>query len=384
MAGCGGGVRNAAKTPSLVAAFLLVVLTTASAEAYDAKVNWRAVAGAKSYRMYVRYNDDAYALVGEKPATVAAGTLLSNTIDVALAMTTSFAVTSVGDGGSESGKSNAVVVAYALAARVADTDGDGLTNAQEDIDLDGVVDAGETNPRDADTDHDGLSDSQELSVYATNPLRADTDGDGTSDGREVAAGTGPRDASTSPNVFVTAADRYASFSGAMKTGTQYAAGADLDPAANSLGVRLVYAGSMANALVAGSGDKVSYRVKLPKAGQWFAWGRFYYPGAPGSNDANSFWLRVDAHSALKFGNDTRFRKWHWDGDGESDSNGSVALALGYLTAGTHVVTVEKREVNPIPPRLDVLLLTLDGKTVPKDADAVAWIARNPAGAGVQR
>ncbi|GAB4007373.1 binary toxin-like calcium binding domain-containing protein [Nocardioides ultimimeridianus] len=58
-----------------------------------------------------------------------------------------------------------------------DTDGDGLTDAQE-------AQLG-TNPNNPDTDGDGLTDGQEVTTYGTDPLKADTDGDGINDGDEV-------------------------------------------------------------------------------------------------------------------------------------------------------------------------------------------------------
>jgi hypothetical protein len=60
---------------------------------------------------------------------------------------------------------------------VADSDGDGLLNAQELL-------IG-TDPNDADTDDDGLSDGQEVLIHGTDPLNPDTDGDGLSDADEV-------------------------------------------------------------------------------------------------------------------------------------------------------------------------------------------------------
>ncbi|HET6527461.1 MAG TPA: OmpA family protein [Balneolaceae bacterium] len=81
-----------------------------------------------------------------------------------------------------------------------DTDGDGLTDAEEmelgtdpntaDTDGDGLVDGAEVNeyntdPLTADTDGDGLNDGDEVNSYNTDPTEADTDGDGLNDGDEV-------------------------------------------------------------------------------------------------------------------------------------------------------------------------------------------------------
>lgn len=87
-----------------------------------------------------------------------------------------------------------------------DPDGDGLTNAEEEVlgtdkydsdtDGDGVDDGTEvglgTDPLDPDTDDDGLTDGEELDIN-TDPLDPDTDGGGVEDGQEVAEGRDPRD-----------------------------------------------------------------------------------------------------------------------------------------------------------------------------------------------
>lgn len=59
----------------------------------------------------------------------------------------------------------------------ADSDGDGLTNAEEQ--------AAGTSSRQADTDGDGLTDGEEVKTYGTDPLKQDTDGDGLTDGDEI-------------------------------------------------------------------------------------------------------------------------------------------------------------------------------------------------------
>jgi hypothetical protein len=64
-----------------------------------------------------------------------------------------------------------------------DTDGDGLTDAEE-------ATLG-TDPVKTDTDGDGLTDREEIQVYKSDPLKTDTDGDGYTDGDEVKNGYNP-------------------------------------------------------------------------------------------------------------------------------------------------------------------------------------------------
>jgi hypothetical protein len=65
----------------------------------------------------------------------------------------------------------------------ADTDGDGLTDAEETT-------LG-TDPAKSDTDLDNLNDREETQIYRTNPLNPDTDGDTFLDGSEVQNGYNP-------------------------------------------------------------------------------------------------------------------------------------------------------------------------------------------------
>ncbi|HUT52341.1 MAG TPA: hypothetical protein VM658_03020, partial [bacterium] len=84
-----------------------------------------------------------------------------------------------------------------------DSDGDGLCDgnvtipgvciAGEDLDVNGVVDAGETDPCDPDSDGDGLDDLIEATVSCTSPILSDTDGDGVDDGDEDANQNGVLD-----------------------------------------------------------------------------------------------------------------------------------------------------------------------------------------------
>ncbi len=62
--------------------------------------------------------------------------------------------------------------------KVADTDGDGLSDGEE-------FNKYKTDPLVADTDQDGLTDKEEVKTHNSNPLKADSDGDGLSDKDEV-------------------------------------------------------------------------------------------------------------------------------------------------------------------------------------------------------
>lgn len=75
-----------------------------------------------------------------------------------------------------------------------DSDGDGLTDAQE-AELN-------TDPSAVDTDGDGLTDGDEVLVYGTAPLAPDTDGDGFLDGDEVSQGTDPLNPASYPGAPV--------------------------------------------------------------------------------------------------------------------------------------------------------------------------------------
>ena len=81
-----------------------------------------------------------------------------------------------------------------------DTDGDGLPDAVEDSNRDGVRDLGETHPNNRDSDTDGLGDGIEdtngdgvVDAGETNGRSPDTDGDGLVDGDEDVNGNGVRE-----------------------------------------------------------------------------------------------------------------------------------------------------------------------------------------------
>lgn len=76
-------------------------------------------------------------------------------------------------------------------AQATDTDGDGLTDAEErQLGAD---------PLKSDTDTDGLMDGEEVKVYHTNPLVVDSDGDGYIDSVEIKNGFNPNGSGLLPD-----------------------------------------------------------------------------------------------------------------------------------------------------------------------------------------
>ncbi len=68
-----------------------------------------------------------------------------------------------------------------------DSDNDGIDDMYEDVDGDGVADAGETSPVLTDTDGDGIDDNHEYNIYGTSPIDAADpyDGDSIAPGLEI-------------------------------------------------------------------------------------------------------------------------------------------------------------------------------------------------------
>lgn len=160
--------RHLLRIASLVG--LAALSCAASASAYDARVAWSPVAGASGYRIYVRTYPQAFGAGIDVGATVADsdGVMRFQLTGIA-SDATCFAVSSYDAFGIESARSNEVAIAYAALAPFVDTDGDGLTDAAEDVNLNHVVDPGETDPTKWDTDGDGISDGAER-LAGSNPL----------------------------------------------------------------------------------------------------------------------------------------------------------------------------------------------------------------------
>ena len=77
-----------------------------------------------------------------------------------------------------------VVPSESATAENDDSDGDGITNSEEQ--------SKGTDPGNPDSDNDGLFDGEEVFTYETDPLNPDTDGDTHKDGAEVSNGYNPK------------------------------------------------------------------------------------------------------------------------------------------------------------------------------------------------
>jgi len=115
-----------------------------------------------------------------------------------------------------------------------DTDGDGLTDDEEDdlgtdpldpdTDDDGLGDGEEddlgTDPRDPDTDDDDLGDGEEVDTHGTDPLDDDTDDGGKEDGDEIEEGRDPFDPSDDFDPGTLVPERIGRYLGGACTGCQ--------------------------------------------------------------------------------------------------------------------------------------------------------------------
>jgi hypothetical protein len=165
------------KTPGEHARCLLLLfawqlLGPACAVAYSVQLRWNAPADGSvaGYHLYVRAGDAPYGA----PRDVVAdgdgdGGFTTVLTDLSMEQTYTFAVSAYASDGRESVRSNERSIGYAEAAAVVDSDGDGLTDAEEDVNLNGVRDPGETDRLDADSDGDLVPDGIER-AHDADPL----------------------------------------------------------------------------------------------------------------------------------------------------------------------------------------------------------------------
>jgi Fibronectin type III domain len=161
--------REHART--LLALLTWQLLFPLAAGAYTVKLRWdapgdSAVAG---YRLYVREDGGDYGAPRDVVPESAPDGLTTSVGDLAIEHTYTFALTAYTADGRESARSNERTIGYPEAAAVVDSDGDGLTDAAEDVNLNGVQDPGETDRFLADSDGDLVPDGVER-ARGTDPL----------------------------------------------------------------------------------------------------------------------------------------------------------------------------------------------------------------------
>ena len=158
----------------------IVFARGATAATYSVRAHWRASTDATvtGYRVYTRAPGGAFSLALDARMPVAAsdGTLAVVVPGLDVCTSHGVVMTAYHADGVDSAYSNEIVLTYAQIASMIDTDGDGLTNAQEDRDLDCVVDPGETDPNRADTDGDGVPDGRDACQGTASGAAVNTSG----------------------------------------------------------------------------------------------------------------------------------------------------------------------------------------------------------------
>lgn len=174
--------RRRRRLGALAAALCLQAAGLAEARTFDARLAWTETSGAVTYNVHVRY-EGTLALHPVAGSGQSGGLLTITIPDLPLGPQIFFSVSTIAEQNEESGESNVLSLTYAAVAAVVDSDGDGLTDAEEDVDLDRRVDPDETDPDLPDTDGDGAGDGIER-AFGTDPLDVDTDDDGLDDSED--------------------------------------------------------------------------------------------------------------------------------------------------------------------------------------------------------
>ena len=164
--------RSATRRRRARALFALAVGTVLGARpaaalttTYAVRVRWKPVSDATvaGYHVWVRPLSSATATPQNAglPTPAADGTMSYTLGGLDVRTDYAFSVSDYRRDGTESPRSNEVMSGYAQVAPLVDEDGDGLTDAQEDKNLNRVVDPGETDSLNPDTDGDGVPDGKD-------------------------------------------------------------------------------------------------------------------------------------------------------------------------------------------------------------------------------
>ncbi|MFN8543740.1 MAG: fibronectin type III domain-containing protein [Candidatus Binatia bacterium] len=163
-----------------LAVLSLAAALPAVADAYSVRVRWRPATDATvtGYKIRVRPVAQTTATVTNagKPTVAADGTMTYTVSGLVVRTDYAFTVTAYRATGVESAASNQLQSGYAQVAPLVDSDGDGLTDAVEDANLNRTVDAGESDPTRTDTDGDGVGDKTDLCEGTATGAAVDTNG----------------------------------------------------------------------------------------------------------------------------------------------------------------------------------------------------------------
>jgi hypothetical protein len=166
-------LRRHAPAATRAIVLLLASLLPSSAWAYSVAVRWTgsddpSIAG---YRLFIRPagSPERAPIDVPRPRRDGRGHFEAVVSDLHVETTYTFAMSAYDENGTESDRSNSYTIGYAQAAAVVDSDHDGLTDAEEDRNLNLRVDAGETDRLVADTDGDEVPDGLERE-FGSDPL----------------------------------------------------------------------------------------------------------------------------------------------------------------------------------------------------------------------
>ena len=152
-------------TATVVVATLALAAGVARGATYAVRVRWNpsTSSGVTGYRITVQTVAGATLPVVDAglPAAASDGSLAAVVTGLDGRTDYQVSMTAYDAQGQQSAPSNALAIGYAQVAARIDTDGDGLSDAQEDPNLNRVVDPGETDPLRSDTDGDGIGDASD-------------------------------------------------------------------------------------------------------------------------------------------------------------------------------------------------------------------------------
>ncbi|UYZ64948.1 PKD domain-containing protein [Hymenobacter weizhouensis] len=168
--------------------------------------------------------------------------------------------------------------------------------------------------------------------------------------------------STSKTVTVTAPPTATAVWLEAESGTISAPMQVLSDAAASGGQYITVAAGNTSGSTPPTSGIARYNLSLAQAGTYKLWGRVIAP----STADDSFWVRVDGGSWIKWNYVEVGSAWHWDEVQNSD-NGNQVLQLS-LAAGAHTLEIGYRDDGAL---LDKLLLTSDLTYVPSGAGETA-------------